>query len=99
MLWWMTKEGRVVEARTRISDGLLDLLIYVTRSDGTFDLPWSQTLSAGEVNELAQRTQQQYAERGWTLHGEAVTRSPGRSAWLAARSSHSRFAGRLRNRS
>ena len=34
------------------SDGPLDLIIYAWKSDGTFDLHWSQTLTGGEVNEL-----------------------------------------------
>jgi hypothetical protein len=75
-LWRMTKDGRVAEARTRIlpyADGLLDLIIYVSRADGTFDLHWSQTFSGVEVNELAQRTQRQYEVRGWTVDGDAMT--------------------------
>ena len=48
------------------ADGLLDLIIYVSRSDGTFDLHWSQTLRASEVNPLAQRTQRRYEMRDWT---------------------------------
>ena len=73
----MTKASRVAEARTRIlphADGLLDLIIYVSREDGTFDLHWSQTLSAREVNELAQRTQREYEVRGWTLDAEVLAR-------------------------
>jgi hypothetical protein len=32
------------------------LMVYVSRVDWTFDLHWSQTLSGGDVNKLAQRT-------------------------------------------
>lgn len=75
-LWRMTNNGRIAEARTRIlphADGLLDLMVYVSKSDGTFDLHWSQTLSGGGVNELAQRTQREYEVRGWTLDAQATT--------------------------
>jgi hypothetical protein len=51
-LWRMRKDGRAIEARTRIlphGDGLLDLIIYVSRSAGTWELHWSQTLSGREV--------------------------------------------------
>jgi hypothetical protein len=51
---------------------LLDQIIYVSRANGTLDLHWVQTLSAGEVKGLARRTQREYEVRGWTLTAEAA---------------------------
>lgn len=51
----MTKNGRAVEARTRIVplfDGVPELRILYTNEDGTFDLGWSLVLKDGhEVRE------------------------------------------------
>jgi hypothetical protein len=46
-LWHMAKDGRAVEARTRIvplGDGMPEIRILITRSDGAFDLLWSEVL-------------------------------------------------------
>ncbi len=77
VLWRMTKDGRVAEARTRIvplDDGRPEIRFYVSQSDGTMDLRWSMVLRDGrDVNELAQQKQREFETRGWTVdlvHGE-----------------------------
>ena len=67
-LWRMTKDGRIREARTRLvpfGDHRVELAIYESRSDGTLDLLWSQVLSGGEVNALAQQAQRESEVAGW----------------------------------
>ncbi len=71
VVWRMTKDGRVAEARTRVvplDDGRPEIRLYLTRSDGMMDLWWSMVLRDGhDVNELAQEKQREFEVQGWTL--------------------------------
>jgi hypothetical protein len=76
VLWRMTKGERALEARRRIvpfRKGASELRVLYTRSDGTFDLLWSEVgTNRLDVGELAQRAQYEYEVKGWTMEARAT---------------------------
>jgi hypothetical protein len=64
-LWTLQKGDRRAEARTRMTPGGPELRFYVTRTDGTFDLLWSQILDGREVARLSEEKRAEFEALGW----------------------------------
>jgi len=71
VLWTLVKDTRKVEARTRIAPIGVELVIYITRHDGSWDLHWSQIVRDGAaVHDLARASMREYEVRGWRVAEE-----------------------------
>ena len=70
VIWRLTKNGRLAEARMRIvpiGNGRPELRTYVQHPTPAFQLLWSKVTTQDEGNAFARQQRQLFEAKGWAL--------------------------------